>query len=236
MKALRSNPSRSVRRLKNSLLLLRCAREELKLRVLCFVVGHIAMGKREDFQQLLKYIWVLRGLIFFIGQGWLISPLNRDQRFVFLFFYLITGFWKSIQALENPSNRAPKQWELLQHHKGVRDRFVHCLHLSLFLFGICVWRPPIAFQRTLANVLLSWALVSVMVPHYLSQTVWLSEWDWMSVCVPLGRLITPTDKRRYDNAKDASVTGLSKWVMRAACENDDHQKCGVRSVFCTAAK
>lgn len=53
------------------------------------------------------------------------------------------------------------------------------------------------------------------------------------VCVPLGRLITPTDKRRYDNAEDASVTGLSKWVMRAACEKDDHQKCGVRSLSCT---
>lgn len=104
--------------------------------------------------------------------------------------------------------------------------------MSLFLFGICARRLTIAFQRTLGNVLLSGALVSAMEPHYLSQTVLLSE----CVCVPLGRLITLADKRTYDNSKDTSMTDLSTWLIAAACEKVDHHWCGVRSVSCAVTK
>lgn len=59
--------------------------------------------------------------------------------------------------------------------KSVRVRFVQGFNLSPFLFGVCARRLMITFQRTLGNVLLSGALVTVMEPHYLSQMVLLSE-------------------------------------------------------------
>lgn len=126
-------------------------------------------------------------------------------------------------------------WELSNIVKRVSLISPRFPFVSVSVCRLCLTSDDtIVFQRTLGNILLSGAVVSVMEPHYLSQTVLLSEWDWrICVCVPLGRLTSLADKRSCDNSTDNSMINFSKWLIRADCGVRDGKKTtkGVVSIW-----
>lgn len=93
--------------------------------------------------------------------------------FIFFSFYFITlgnqySFWKNLCIV---SDHALTQLYSVSNVSGID---LSAASIRLRLLGVCAGRLAIAFQRTLGNVLLSGASVSVMEPHYLSQTLLLS--------------------------------------------------------------
>lgn len=166
-------------------------------RIECFLVGRMALGKQDDFQQLLNAsgicvthcvrVFLIDELArseFYIGQGWQFVPVclvtSQWRPMLLLFFFFLHHY--SVVEIDRTFG---KTFLFSLTASSAQKRRPGSFTTSRMCPRSICPRPPcvsvsarsltVVFRRALGNFLSSEALVRVMELHYLSQTGLLSE-------------------------------------------------------------